>query len=432
MEKNNKNKIPLALSFENPLRALFTLAEQQPNRYCLVEPRGNMVRKYTYKELAELVETIARGIAKTKNSETKPIGIAAQSSFRTIAAHFGALLGGGKTILIPINSTAEEQLQIIADNQVELLILDNLEAGSDLVEQLPFLPQLRQLWILGDEPDQYQAQVSTLGWHDMLHLANQGKRRITLEQQLEALSDSEKLCRFYSRNDVSEFQHHDYSLSELADEVKFSIERVETDYPSFNHVSRFLSIIPFNRVMGHVEGIYLPLLTGRMLMAVDREEAWKSATLPYDADCLVASSLFLSNAAEKVRAEVSDHGGIAQFSFQKNLERLKKMARRRKDKVLDGSPMVNFIAGKTVHYILFRKLKETFGGDIKLCFAIDDDLRFENRLFYRSVAMPLLETNEVDLIVKASEDITAGLAFNGVRGTQLAKNQDVLKLKIVS
>jgi hypothetical protein len=73
MEKNNNNKIPLALSFENPIRALFTLAQQQPNRHCLCEPRGNMVRKYTYAELAELVETIARAISKTKNTETKPI-----------------------------------------------------------------------------------------------------------------------------------------------------------------------------------------------------------------------------------------------------------------------------------------------------------------------------------------------------------------------
>ncbi|GEM_PF-4260378 len=432
MEKNNKNKIPLALSFENPLRALFTLAQQQPNRHCLAEPRGNMVRKYTYKELAELVETIARGISKTKNSETKPIGIVAQSSFRTIAAHFGALLSGGKTILIPVNSSAEEQQQIIADNQVELLILDHLDASNDLIEQLPFLPQLRQLWVLQDEPDKYQTQVSTLGWHDMLHLANQGKRRITLEQQLEALSDSEKLCRFYSRNDVNEFQHHDYSLGELAEEVKFATERANHEYPSFGHVSRFLSIIPFNRIMGHVEGIYLPLLTGRMLMAVDREEAWKSAALPYAADCLVASSIFLNNASEKVQSEVNDHGGIAQFSFQKNLERLKKVARRRKDSTHDGSPMVNFIAGKTVHYILHRKLKENFGGDIKLCFAIDNDLRFENRLFYRSVAMPFFEIDEDDLLVEASADITAGLAFNGVRGTQLAKNKDVLKLKIVN
>ncbi len=432
MEKNNKNKIPLAFSFENPVRALFTLAEQQPNRHCLVEPRGNMVRKYTYAELAELVETIARAISKTKSADTKPIAIVARSSFRAIAANMGALLGGCRTILIPTNCSAEEQQQIIADNQVELLIVDEIESSKELIDQLPFLPQMRQLWALEDEPDKYHAQVSTLGWHDMLHLANQGKKRMTLETMLENLSDSEKLCRFYSRNDINDFQQHDYSMSEMAAQTKQAISNASSKHPSFEGVNSFLSIIPFNQVMSHVEGVYLPLMTGRMLMAVDRQEAWKSATLPYDADCLVASSLFLSNAAKKIRGEVDENGGLPQYSFQKNIERLKKLARRRKDSSHDGSPMINFIAGKTVHLMLYRKLKETFGGDIKLCFAIDDNLRFENRLFYQSVAVPLLETNHDELLVKPSNEAIDGMAFNAVRGTQLAKNKDIMKLKIVS
>lgn len=432
MEKNNNNKIPLSLSFENPVRGLFVLADQQPNRHCIAEPRGNMVRKYTYAELGELVETIARAIARTKSSEVKPVAIITRSSFRAIAANLGALLGGSRTILIPANSTVEEQLQIIADNQVELLIIDKLEASSEMMDQLPFLPQLRQLWVLEDSPDKYHAQVLTLGWHDMLALADQGVRRVTLEQQLEALSDTAKLCRFYSRTDTGTFQHHDYSLGELAQEIQNADERAQDRHPSFQHAMNFLAIIPFNRVLGHVEGIYLPLLTGRMLMAVDREEAWKSASLPYAPDCLVANSLFLSNAAEKIQSEIDEHGGIAQFSFQKNLDRLKKLARRSKDSDFDGSSMVNFIAGKTVHCILGRKLKETFGGDIRLCFAIDDELRFEPRLFYHSVAIPLLETGADDLLIEASTDVNEGMAFNAVRGTQLAKNKNVLKLKIVS
>lgn len=431
MEKNNNN-IPFALSFENPVRAIFTLAEQQPNRHCIVEPRGNMVRKYTYKELAELVETIARGISKTKSADAKPIAIVAKSSFRTIAAHFGAMLAGCRVILISTTASAEEQQQIIADNQVELLVMDDLSSGQELVAQLPFLPQMRQLWVLEDEPDKYHAQVSTLGWHDMLHLADQGKKRVTLEGQLAALKDDEKICRFYSHNDVNEFQQHDYSFAELARQTKQAIENAETKHPSFTNVRKLLSIIPFNRVMGHVEGIYLPLLTGRILMAVDRQEAWKTASLPYNAEAVVANSIFLSKAAEKIRTEVNEHGGITQFGFQKNLNRLKKSARRRKDSKHDGSPMINLIAGKTVHYMLCRKLKETFGGDIKLCFAIDDNLRFEHRLFYQSIAVPLLETVKGDLIVAPSNEAIEGMAFNAVRGTQLAKNKDVLKLKIVS
>ena len=431
MEKNNKNKIPFEISFENPLKALMMLADSQPNRLCLAEPRGNMVRKYSFGELGELIETIAQAVSKTTDDQLKPIAIVAHSSFRTIAANMGALLGGGKTILIPVNCSAEEKQQIIADNQVELLILDDLDSSRDLLDELPFLPQLRQLWVLEDDPSDYHAQVSTLGWHDMLHLATQGKRRMTLDQQLEMMDDGAKLCRFYSRDELGLFQHHDYSLGELAEEISTVQEEAKLHYPAFAQVKNFLSIIPFNRVMSHVQGIYLPLLTGRMLMAVDREEAWKGNALPYSADCLVASSTFLTNAAEKVQLSISEHGGISQFGLQKNIERLKNLAKRQKGSSYTGGSMINFIAGHTLHCMLSRKLKEAFGGDMKLCFSIDNQLRFNDRLFYHSIALSLLEADEAELLVSASHDMFGSISYDEIRGTQLSENEDLRDFKIV-
>ncbi len=432
MEKNNKNKIPFAFTYTNPLRGLFTLAYEQPNRHCLAEPRGNMVRKYTYKELGEMVEQLALALSKTTGAERKPIAIVARSSFRAIVAHLAALLSGARVTLIPINCTPEEQQQIIADNQVELLVMDDLETGKGLIGQLPFLPQLRQLWVLEDEPKNYHAQVSTLGWSDMLQLATQGKKRITLEDQLANLSDDEKLCRFYSRSAAGEFHQHDYSLNELGIQIKQASARAKLECDAFTSASKFLSIIPFNRVMSHVEGIFLPLMSGRMLMAVDRQEAWKSETLPYDADCLVANSLFLNNAASKVTAEINDQGGIGYLGFSKNLSRLKRKNNQKKPLKLKQVSQFDELIGKFVNFLLNRKLRETFSGNIKLCLAIDDKLRYESRLFYQSLTIPLFVSTYDDLIIKPTNEAIDGMAFNAVRGTQLAKNKDLKKLKIVS
>ena len=431
MEKNNKNNIPFNVSFENPLKSLFSHAHTHATRTAIVEPRGNMVRKYGYGEFSEIIAKVALAVSKTKGDYTKPIAIIAHSSFRSIAAHFGAMLGGGKVVLIPTNCTAEEKQQIIGDNQIELLIVDHLEEDAPLLEQLHFLPQLRQLWVLEDAPDSYHSQLSTLGWNDILELAEKGKKRITTEAQLEKLSDDEKLCRFYSRNEIGEFQHHDYSLNELGGEVETSLEKSNIKYSQFSKAQRFLSIIPLNRVMGHVEGIYLPLLTGRVLMAVDRQESWKIASLPYSADCVVASSHFLGEAADAVQTALTEQGGVGQFALTKSIKRLKKAARREKTYLNNKISFTDKVIGNTVRFLVKKKLKDAFGGNVKLCFAIDDQLRFQNRLFYCALGLPLQEAIEDDLLIHASCDLFEGISYDEIRGTQLSRDEDLDSIKII-
>lgn len=431
MEKNNKNKqIPFAYTQTNPLRRLFTMAQQMPNRVCMAEPRGNMVRKYRLGEFTQLVEKAAYAVSLTRGNHRKPVAIVANSSFRAIVAHFGAQLAGAKTILIPVNTPVAELLSIISDNQIEMLIVDDFSSSRELFESLHYLPELRQVWTLKDELEDYPAQVSTLGWYDMLEQSN--SKRPRLDDQLAALNDDTMTTRFYSRSEVGKFQFHEYSSAQLSNFATDTASYTTDHYPGFDSIMRILSVIPFNRVAGHVEGILVPLLTGRILMAVDREEAWKSGSLPFAPQAVVGSSLFLNQATEQIQAAVKEHGGIMQYGLQKNLEHLKKRAKRGTLSNNDGQGMINFLASKTLHCLVSRKLRETFGGDIMMGFTIDREMTFESKLFYRSVALPICETRLRETLLEHAKDSSEESTFKELRGAQLAEDEEILNIKIVS
>jgi len=432
MNKNNKKQSPLPLLTDNnPLRALFSLAEYYPDRSCMAEPRGNMVRKYRLREFTALIEKIARVVALSRHRSSKPIAIIAHSSFRAVVAHLGALLAGGKVVLISTNASVEQQLEIIADNQVELLVVDAFSSVQPLLAHLPHLPQLRQLWSLEDEPADYPNEVSAQGWQDILELA--ASKKPILDQQFEKLNSDAPACRYYERNEAGDFHFYESSLKQMAQQVVQAQQAACLHYPNFKETTRFLAVIPFNQPVAHIEGILLPLLTGRSLMALDRQEAWRSGVLPYAPDCLVASSVFLNQASERILSSVAESGGIAQLSLQQNLNRLRRLQKHRKTRRVDGTSMINFIAGKAVNYLTTQKLRDVMGGDIQLSFCIDQQLTEKSTLFYHSIALPVMKSalaKQLQFLTQSPQE-GEGTAFHAVRGTQLAQNEEIKSFQIM-
>jgi long-subunit acyl-CoA synthetase (AMP-forming) len=430
MKKNN-NSAPFDSTDQNIITQLFALSQQLGEQPCIAEPRGNMVRKYSYAELADQVQTIAQAVSRTRNAEIKPIALVARSSFRSIATYFGVLLGGGKVILIPADCSIEEQEQLIADNQAELLITDDLESCVELMDRIAFLPQLRQIWALHEKQDDLTLQVSTLGWAEVRELAHKGKKRITFTQQLEQLDHSAKLCRFYRRNETNEFMHYDYSLQEISEETNDNYEWLNESTNGYDRLQRYLSVIPLNRISSHILGIYLPLFTGKMLMAVDRQESWKSAALPFTPDYLITSSGFLATTAQKLRTQITEQSGLTKSLFEANIARLKQQSRERDAEEPIKTSFTSRIFSRLLNRLLQSRLRRSFGGKISLYCTIDSDLRFEDRLFYEAIGVSFVQFDDESLSVSPRLEVAEDLPFTQVRGTQLEKNEDLEFMKIV-
>lgn len=422
MDRKNKNKkvIPFTFLSKNPVRGLFTLASRQPDRLCMVEPRGNMVRNYTYAELTEEIERVSRAVAATKTQgQQKPIAMIVHSSFRAIVANIAALLAGARLVVIPTHATQEEQLQILADNHIELLIMDDLRASEELLSQIPFLPDLRQLWSLEDEPSLYHSEISTLGWEDIALLA--ASKKSQQEKMLEELDDHTPICRFYQRNAEDEFEYSDYSMERLARAVYRLRDRAEHEFSDLKRqAQRILSMIPFNRAPSHIAGMYLPLLTGQVMMAVDREEAWKSGALPYDPDFLVASSRFLTHAADHVKSELLAHRSLTGWLLTQQM------------KVTSPEGLAFSMRASLLRMLTKTAWKDSLGGHIQAVLLVDEALPESVAHFCKAVKLSVMLPKMEELPpAKLAKDIAKDISFHSVRGVQLAENEDLKQIKIV-
>lgn len=369
--------------YENILELLFD-GKTQGDAPCFIEPRGNMVRKFTRTEIAENVSIFARGMAFTEFRRGKRIAIVAKTSFHSLVASLGNLLNGCINVMIPVDATAEEQRQALSSSRAEALIIEDFETARTVMSQVQYLPQLRQIIVLNKTKFEKQPEILTYVLDDLM---TRGEAKAdNAADQLKQIEKDDEAYIFFVRDEFNHLKPISMSHHEIMGHLYEMLGAFHSVSPFNRETVRTLSVVPFHRPFSHIAGFFLPLLSHYSFMAVDKEESWKSGNLPIRPQLLIAESQFLENLYTAVKESIQQAGGIYQYIWSQTESWISR--NRENEEWTPG--LFSGIKRLLFQPVLRHKLAEQLGGDIALAVSIDKEMSEESSGFYAAIHLPIL------------------------------------------
>jgi long-subunit acyl-CoA synthetase (AMP-forming) len=360
-----------------------------------IDPRGNMVRKYTKAELAAHVSRFARGMAATELRNGKRIAIVARTSFASMVASLATMLNGCSNIVIPVTASPEQQQQALAASSAAALIVDDIASARAILDQVQYLPQLRQIIVLNQTNFAKQPEILCAGWDEVLQRGDaMPDKRVAL---LAALAPEDDAYTFFTADAGGELQPRIYTHRAVMEQLAAVRAHSETRLRKAGHGQKILSVIPFDTILAHTAGLLLPLALELPFMAVDQGESWKSGNLPIRPTVLVAPSAFLEHTARTIEESFSYSNGITQAMW--------KQARRWiRRNYQQGQCVAGFFA--KLQRLAFKPflraaLTKELGGNVQLALSINTEIGYDGGGFFAAADMPVVFTHSDSASIQA-------------------------------
>jgi long-subunit acyl-CoA synthetase (AMP-forming) len=347
---------------------------------CFIDPRGNMVRNFTREQVQEAVLDFASGMALTDIRPGKRVAMIAHTSFNSLVASWGNLLNGCVNVIIPVGATAEEQQEALAQSRAEILIVEDMETARNIMDQVMYLPQLRQIIILEQSDYEPHPSLLTFSFKD---LVARGKAKpVDAAKLLSNIKPEDDAYLFYLRNNYHQLQSFTLTHEAVLEHLEASQKHygIEKHYGKAAEACKTLAIIPFHRPFSHISGCFLPLKLGLPVMAVDRDQGWKSSSLPINPRILIAESRFFEDAIDNLKNFMMDSRGVDGKAIRKAVEWKKKISAE------DKHPFS--LSRLFWAPILKRRIKEKFGNSLAYVVSIDEGMDFEARAIFMAAGLP--------------------------------------------
>ncbi len=340
--------------------------EATPSGALLIEPHGNLVRKFDREELAFLVSQFARGMSATNLKRGSRVALSCKISVKAVVASFANLLNGAVNVILPPHLELKEQLQALSSSRTECLIVDDFEAALPILQNIKTLPQLRQVIVLSEAEFDKQPEILSLGWRELMKRGEAQPDKISaLRQAIEPEHDAFLYFHHDAQNLLSGvLQTHFQVVAELRDMLEEESATLAADKLGWE---RMLSLIPFHHPHSQIAAVLLPMALNRSCMLLDPKEEWKAETLTSRSTLLIAEASFFENLADKVEQQVSQEEGLAEKAWN--------IALSLGEKIMDDENVAHSLISKCkIHFcraMLAGKLKNLIGGNLQTAIVID-------------------------------------------------------------
>ena len=276
----------------------------------LVEPRGHLVRKYDRAEISHLVSLVARGLNATNLRRGSKVALCCRTSAKAIIVCFANLLNGAVNVVLPEDSTLEEQLHALSTSRAEALVVDSIEAAIPLLKNIKNLPQLRQIMVLSEADFAKQPEILCMSWKEVTERGEKQADRTALLRQA-IVADAEAFL-YFERDASGRMRGKMQTHTQLLEQLNAMMEIL-----SIPAKARMISLVPFHYPQSFVATALLPLAMGRSVMMIAPEESWKIESLSPRETVIIASATLLDTVAAKVALAYSEAGGVAGIAWRR-------------------------------------------------------------------------------------------------------------------
>ncbi len=202
-------------------------------------------------------------------------------------------------------------------------------------------------------------------------------------------------------------------------------------YSSFNDFIfyRTLIILPLDHSFAHTVGIYIALLNYMTLYFVDAQGGNINIVknIPVNLkeikpQLLLTVPALTNNFMKKIIDGVAQKGGFANWLFTKGINAGIKRNGNNYEKINPLTKAINYLPHKLADIIVFKKVKEIFGGKLEFCIGGGALLDVKQQNFFLSLGIPVYQgygLTEATPIISSNTQLlsklgTSGKVINGV------------------
>jgi len=416
------------------LTMLNTAAEKYPNVAYLSEKKQNDWISKTYSEANKDSKLMAYGLIESGFQKDDKIAILAEGRINWVVGEYALLKAGCTAVPLSIKLMPEEILFRLNHSDSKAII-----CSRNLIEKLsPIWAKINHkgfkiIYIEDDIEELRKLQLAfdiekdILLMNDLIKLGQetQGKNETKMAIISENIQEDDVVTISYTSGTTGNpkgimLTHLNY----------YSNSNGAMDYFQIPEFYKSLIILPLDHSFAHTVGIYISLIKGLQLYFVDARGGSINTlkNIPINlkevkSDFLLTVPALTGNFMKKMQDGIDAKGGIIKKIFDAGVNAGIEINRDGYRKAPLSVKLKNIVAYKLANTLIFPKLREVFGGNLKFCVGGGALLDIKQQKFFYSIGAPVFQgygLTEATPIISANTPKlhklgTSGGVINGVK-----------------
>ncbi len=358
------------------------------------EKRTERYRYLTYKEMQELVHQFAAGLLKLGIKKGDRIALIAEGRTYWLMSELGVLYTGAVSVPISVKINELSDLKFRLAHSGCRMVMVSASQAQKIAQVKPDLPDLEKV-ILFDKQENYEEdeilvdEILTLG-KEFLSEA-QGKQK--LDEIWQSVDEDDYATLMYSSGTTADpkgviLSHKNYVVN--AQQALSSVLDIPPYYTT-------LLILPWDHAFAHTVGLYTLIHNGASMAAVQsgRNQLETLKNIPKNIKevrphFLLSVPALAKNFRKNIEKAIREKGEKAEKLFQHALK-IAYIYNAEGWNRGQGFRKVYKPLYKLYDKILFRKIKENFGGRLEFFIGGGAYLDIEMQRFFYAIGIPMFQ-----------------------------------------
>ena len=379
---------------DNAMETIINLFESsvkkfKDNVYVYQKNQGRY-KGYTYTEVHTLVEYFAFGLLKLGIKANDKVALLAEGQLNWVVSELGILYTGAVNVPLSIKLTEEEVVFRLKHSETKYLIVSSTQLKK-LTHIKADVQSLDKVIVIGDEKQssmdfiKFKSVIDSGKIHKQTHPDQLEKRKMAVTESSHA-----NIC--YTSGTTADpkgiiLTHRNYTANI---EQGLSLFHIPENYNT-------LLILPWDHAFAHTVGIYALMKKGASISCVEVGKTANETLRNIPKNIKESKPVFLlsvpalaKNFRKNIEKTIAEKGGFIEKLFNYGL----KLAYEYNGIGFDrgkGSKKLKWPMHKLIDMIIFKKIREGFGGKLEFFVGGGALLDIELQRFFCAIGMPMLQ-----------------------------------------
>ncbi|MEX2589479.1 MAG: long-chain fatty acid--CoA ligase, partial [Chitinophagales bacterium] len=369
------------MQYQNLSEILLNNLETLKNHPAVVYKNEAGFKEMSYKQLKDKTFQLAGALIEVGIHKGDRAVIMSQTRKEWIFSDLSILLSGGIVSAVYPTTVANEMVFILKDLQAKFLFLENQEQVDKVHSRKSDLPFLKKAWVFEDfenpDPEFFEA------FNKMHGIENHEEE---IKKRVKTTKGEDTLTIIYTSGTTGNpkgvvLSHFNYLTT---------LEQMKAHSPeAFENMERNLSFLPLAHALERIGGYYLPLYNGKTIAYAGGIETLLEDFKALKPEFIAAVPRVFEKIYSKIQIGLETAGGLKKKLFNWAVEVGHKTApyRMKKQNIPFPLSLQHALANK----LIYSKVKEMFGGNIKFFISGGAPLNPEIANFFYAINLSIYE-----------------------------------------
>lgn len=368
--------------FQSLIHMLINSIEKYPDKDALRFRRAGQLRRYTYREFGELIESLTCGLAAMGLKSGEKIAILSNNRPEWTISDFAGL--SLQCVVVPIYQTLppNQIAYILNDSETRAIFVEDESQYDKIVQIRKKIPKLKFVFsfvaISGAE-----GQVQTFDQLTELGMEFQEQHPDFFQDLINKIEPTEVCSMVYTSGTTGDpkgvmLHHHGFVTDIINADAVLNIEPDDV----------FLSFLPLSHLYERLAGHWTPMYKGATIHYSQSIDTVIDDIAEAKPSVIVSVPRLYEKISARVLEQVEHSSGIKQKIFYWALE----VGRKYHDQRIEGSMSFKMKQQhKLADKLVFQKIKNKMGGRLRFPIAGGAPLAVETLKFFEALDMQIIE-----------------------------------------